>query len=218
MSSSDSRQVTCPGCGAVSTMEVATSLNAARAIEPLDAIYESRFQELTCSACGQRYQVEWPFLLYDFSEKVVIGVFPVEWQLAWRTYEALLSRSFGRTLGDAAPALARSIGDGFFVRTVFGQAALREKLLCRAVGIDDRLLEALKLELVRSEGAPLDPSAPARLISLDGEELVLALGDERWHVPRAAWDALVARAPRYQAVLTELGRTSFVDVAAVISA
>ena len=53
---------------------------------------------------------------------------------------------------ERCPPIVRSWAPGFTIRTVFGIDRLREKLVAHAAGIDDRVLEAFKLELLRGMG------------------------------------------------------------------
>ena len=194
--------VECPVCGTVTRREVATSINASRSPEWRDVILGGDFQRFTCPTCGDRAAPILPFPYIDFDRKQYIGVFPASDEAAWWVHEREPSEAFERNLGRFAPAVAQPIGADMHVRTVFGLDALREKILVLDAGLDDAVLEALKLRLlVAREDLSSALEDRPRLIAATDEALdfvVLAPSEEsgrdlyRLSVPRADYD-LVAQ-------------------------
>lgn len=83
---------------------------------------------------------------------------------------------------DTCPPLVRSWAPGFTIRAAFGLDQLREKLVAHQAGLDDRVLEAYKLDLLRGLGPyEIAPSARPRLRTASAE-------DAMSHVPRPALD------------------------------
>jgi hypothetical protein len=212
MSTFAPQEVACPSCGRKQTWTLATSLNGARASKQIDEIKNGSFQQVACDGCGHRFELEWPFLYYDFAGSLTVGVFPSEWEPEWRRHEAMLARSWRKNAGADAPLPARSFGAGVRVRTVFGHAALREKLLCSQAGLDDRLIELLKLELMRAENIHVR----LRLQAIDGDFAFGADGvAESWRIPRSAYDELAAQPADYAQLLSRLDASSYVDLGAI---
>ena len=202
------RTVKCPGCGKPAVHRVARSLNAGRSPELVQEILHDRFQRFTCPTCGYAYLVEDPFIFIDFTTKLWIGHFPRSWETHWKKLERQPLESYQRAMGGDAPAVARRLGEGFTVRAVFGLAALRDKLQALRAGLDDRRLEALKLEVMRQAHATLSRDARPTLLLVEKEHLVLHLPQpepgEVLHVPRAH----LSQMP----LLPELSEGPYVDV------
>lgn len=165
-------EVPCPSCGETTTRVVATSINATRTPEWRDVILEGSFQRSACSTCGEYATPLIAFPYIDFDRKQYIGVFPVSDEHRWPELEHEPEHAFVRNLGGLAPPIARPIGAGFEVRTVFGLGALREKIVALSGSIDDAALEVLKLRLLVSRddlSASLD--ARPRLVEIDPAHL-----------------------------------------------
>jgi hypothetical protein len=127
---------------------VATSINATRTPEWRDIILDGKFQQFTCPTCGERTTPLLPFPYIDFTRKQYIGVFPLSSEAAWWEHEREPEGAYDRNLGHLAPAVAQPIGADMQVRTVFGLDALQEKIAVLDAGLDDAVLEALKLRLL----------------------------------------------------------------------
>lgn len=127
---------------------MATSINATRTPQWRDVILEGSFQRSPCPACGVYATPLIAFPYIDFDRKQYIGVFPTSDEHRWPELEHEPEDAFVRNLGGLAPPIARPIGAGFEVRTVFGLGALREKILALSGSIDDAALEVLKLRLI----------------------------------------------------------------------
>jgi hypothetical protein len=179
----EDRLLTCPHCAHRSSHSVAVSLHGARAALQRQAILDGTFQRLTCAACGAAFRADGPLIYIDFDAKLWIAVFPTPWERAWWEHEDEPQGAFQRYMLDHCPPLVREWAPGFAVRAVFGLERLREKLVAHAAGIDDRVLEAYKLDLLRGLGPyDLAPSARPRLREASATDAV-------FHVPRPAPDA-----------------------------
>jgi hypothetical protein len=172
------RVMTCLHCRHDEIRSVAVSLEASGAGEEREAILADKFQRFTCQHCGVAYRADGPLIYLDFDDKLWIGVFPTPWEEAWWEYEREPEHTFDRNMLEHAPPIVRSWAPGFTIRAVFGIERLREKLVAHAAGIDDRVLEAYKLGLLRDMG-PFEPSGGCRprLRSVDATHAV-------FHVPR----------------------------------
>jgi hypothetical protein len=183
MSVYEDRVLSCPHCQHQFTQAVAVSLDGERAARERQAIIDGTFQRLTCAACGTAFRADGPLIYLDFDAKLWIGVFPAPWEAAWWDHEDEPQGAFQRYMIDNCPPLVRSWAPGFAVRAVFGLENLREKLIAHAAGIDDRVLEAYKLDLLRGIGPyDLAPSARPRMRAAGETDAV-------FHVPRPTPDA-----------------------------
>ena len=137
----------------------------------------------------------------------------------WIVLEREALETFSLAYGDEAPPMVRSIGVNLRVRITFGWPALREKLLCVDHGLDDVVLEQLKILLVRGlPSSPLGDDVELRLTEVrDGvlELTWLKASDERpisrLEVPRETYDEVATDADGFQELRTELTAGPFVD-------
>lgn len=178
MSIYEQRTLTCPHCGQERVESVAVSLNAPRARVQRQAIMDGTFQRFECETCHERFRADGPLIYIDFDQKLWIGVFPAPWESTWWKCEQEPALAFQRNIEENSPPMVKEWAPGFTIRTVFGLEHLREKLVAHEARIDDRVLEAYKLDLLRGMG-PYEPSRRARprLRKVEGGELF-------FHVPR----------------------------------
>jgi hypothetical protein len=182
-------QVTCPGCGHVQEESLATSLNVTRTPGWKSVVLDGSFQQVRCASCGRRWEAVEPFVYIDFTLRLYVGVFPITDEDTWWDHEAAPADAFVRNLGWAAPPVARPIGEGFVVRTAFGLAALREKVVAHDAGLDDVALEALKLRLLLTrEDLGFGLEARPRLTRVEDQRLVFEAAAGVVEVDRAAYD------------------------------
>lgn len=235
MSIFEPRTLTCPHCGVDAEHAVAVSINGGRSPQYRQQILDGSFQVIACPTCGKKTEADGPFIYIDLRDKIWIGCFPRAWEPAWRSFENEPLDSWRRSMIDHAPSNVRRMADGFRVRAVFGLPALREKLLCLQHGIDDRLLEALKLDLLRRhEALAMHPAARPLLIDVDGAALAMvsllpppesdgaslgaALGFQatwrnvRFSVPRGELDRIRDDAAAWSAAIVQVSGGPYVDL------
>jgi hypothetical protein len=214
------RHAECPSCGHASAHRVAHSLHAERSPELVEELLGERFQRVACPRCGSPYLVESPFVYVDFAAKLWISHLPRQCEPDWRSLEVHAGESFRHALADHAPSLARELAEGFRVRTVFGLSALRDKVLCLRAGLDDHLLEVLKLDLLRrTPGIPFSLASRPRLVRVDEDELVLHSPSPGalLHVARDSIERLSAQSPAWSPVLDALSQGSYVDIGRLLT-
>lgn len=216
MSQYQERVLTCPHCAHETVASVAVTLEATRSQVERQAILDGTFQRIACPACHDTYRAEGPLMYIDFDHKLWIGVFPTPWEATWWQHEQEPALAFHRNMEESCPPLVRDWAPGFCVRAVFGFEALREKLVAHAAGIDDGLLEAYKLDLLRGMGPyELSGAARPRLREIDD--------DHAWFsVPRPG-PASPHRIARVKIQRQELqrvyeNRTDWAEVIAALSA
>jgi hypothetical protein len=144
--------VACGGCGARVFGVVADSVNAERTPWVVENLLDGRFQRFDCQVCGAAAIIENQLLYMDLERKHWIGMFPPPQRSRFAEWGRVVEQSFSDALTTAPPPLARA-REEFRVRVVFGVAELREKVLAWHAGLDDAVLEVLKLDLMAQQPA-----------------------------------------------------------------
>jgi hypothetical protein len=206
--------ITCDDCGHVNQVETPRSVNGQRAPQHRKAVLDGTFQVFVCEKCAVPFRIEPGFFYIDLSRRQWFGVFPPSHEPEWARWEEATYLSMHRGVGASAPPIAQQWQDGLMTRVVFGVAALREKLVAHDAGIDDRVLELAKLDLVRSGAVELDATARTRLVAADAECLQLIAGDDVIEIPRARLEAMELKP--WRALWNELADAIFVDVARLL--
>ena len=210
----------CPKCGTVRKFELVASVNADRRPDLRAAILDGSFQRETCAKCKTQFVMP-PALTYlDVRRGNYILVQPLAMQEFWEASEKIATDSFERAYGPGANAAAQEIGSGLKVRIVFGWAALREKLHCAELGLDDVELELTKMALVRNaDESPISDANELRLIGGNAEALRLGwiqASNERLleelEVPRSTYDEIAADHDVWQPMRDEVAAHPFVDM------
>lgn len=229
MSVYEERRLRCPHCGHEVLRAVAVSIDGrASARGEHQAILDGTFQRWPCEACGRGFRAEGPLIYIDFDAKLWLGVFPGELEARWWAYEDEPRAAFDRNMRERCPPLVRDWAPGFEIRAVFGLDRLREKLAAHAAGIDDRVLEAYKLDLMRAHGPhELSLAARPRLRELTPHELIFAVPKPApkapdlcaiVHVPRAELDEVAAaRDGEWAPTIAALSAGPYVDIGRIFA-
>jgi len=200
----------CPNCGTQQELTVARGINVARTPAARDAIMEGRFQRYCCSGCRVEFTVLRPFTYVDWSRAQMFGVFPLADIDEWPRCEQVLEGTFSRTLGDESDGAPDGIPDEIRLRTVFGLDALREKLLLFDAGMDDAVVEVMKLRWVM-EGGAAERRRPL-VIDVVADMLVVRSEDETAVWSRADYEALRRDEETVTPFLDVLAAGSFRDL------
>lgn len=175
MSIFETAEAPCPVCATPVRFDLVASVNADRSPQLRTAILDGSFQFQSCPSCSCRFRPP-PRLTYlDVGRGQWILAIPATRLDAWSELETYCREAFDLAYGPEASAPARAIGRALSARIVMGWAALREKLLCRDLGLDDITLELVKLAVIGGvPGAPLADDTELRLERLTeaGYELV----------------------------------------------
>lgn len=129
-------------CGGEVTALLADSINVRRSPAIRQMILRGELHRARCACCERIRTVEKPFYYSDPDRRAVFKVLP--------RWERHLWQSAAQKLDDMAQVLPGSMVDSSSssLRVVFGMDELREKLVAQDAGIDDRLVEVLKVLLV----------------------------------------------------------------------
>ncbi len=211
--------VACPSCKTVVHFELVHSVNADRRPDLRQAILDRSFQRQACPACGFVFRMEPEFSYIDVKRGQYIAVWPASRFAEAPDLEEKSRAAFERSFGAQAPSEARAIGKKITARVVFGWAALSEKLIAAAAGIDDRTLELAKLGAIRNlDQAPIGAANEFRLVEARADALMLGwirtATDQLLDVvslPRAALAEIEAAPDDWAALREDVGTGLFVD-------
>ncbi|HVY14287.1 MAG TPA: CpXC domain-containing protein [Rhodopila sp.] len=210
----------CPACKVALSYEMVHSVNADRRPDLRDAILDSSFQVLTCESCGENFRIEPQFTYVHMAGKQFLTVWPVSRIDDWVAMEKRGDDSYLSFYGPNTSEAAQQIGRELTRRTVFGWAALREKIVSAAAGIDDVTLELAKIAMLRwAEGLEAAYDVEMRLLGIgDDGNLVFgtyAPGEEVLKdvitVPKDLLSEIEADAESWQPLRERLTEGSFVD-------
>lgn len=129
-------------CGNTLSVQLADSVNVKRSPEARDRILNGELHRVACTNCGRKITVEKPFYYTDFSRNTLFKVLPRGERHTWKQASKDLD-----TASKAIPAVVAD-AEGRTLRVIFGMDDLREKLVAQDAGIDDRVLELMKVLLV----------------------------------------------------------------------
>lgn len=117
------------------------SLSILRTPKKREEILQGRFHKVAVPDGTNDITIEKPFLYTDLSRNEVILVKPPKERYTWRATSSELEQVVKQLPNTVSPPETR------FMRVVFGLGELREKLLAREAGIDDRAIELFKVLL-----------------------------------------------------------------------
>jgi hypothetical protein len=168
------RAVRCP-CGHTQDAQLADGLHITRLPEVRARILDGTFHHVACRGCRRISVVEQKTLYTDFDRYHWVAVAPPWTIAAWPDWVAALEHEFDHNMRVAAPPMVRELADRFKVRLVFGLDALAEKLVAWDAGLDDRLVEALKLRLRAARPDQTPPDSRMRLVAVHRDRWALTL-------------------------------------------
>ncbi len=220
MSIIDAAEVVCPHCGATAEVKLVVSVNAVRRPDLRVQILDGSFQAVACPDCATEMRLPPEFIYLDLQRGQWIGVHPSDRLPDWPQLETAARAIFDSSLGAGAAEATRGLFDNVVPRIAFGWPALREKLLCADLGLNDTILELLKLELMRNaDGAPYQDDIDIRLVGGDADTLAFAWVSTRDEfiatsaaVPRQAYNDIAADPAPYSALTTPLEGQLFIDL------
>jgi CpXC protein len=210
----------CPACKALVTMEAVGSVNADRRPDYRDDILADRFQDTTCPQCGESFRLQPNFSYLDAGRGQWIAGLPAGRLRDWVATEDEVAELFETSYGARAPKAAQAVGEGLEVRLTFGWPAIREKIYAREAGLDDTVLEMLKLDLMRRlPSAPLAEGVELRLFRVEGDRLGFIWISSETETPvqeievgREIYDAIAGDAAAWEGVRAGLADGPFVDM------
>ena len=210
----------CPACAHTNTFDAVGSVNADRRPDLRDAILDDSFQIVTCANCRESFRLQPEFNYLDVENGLWILALPAAGVPDYLDNEDRTAALFSTSYGAGAPAAAQEVGKQLQCRVTFGWPAVREKLITRLAGMDDRVLELTKMDLLRRlPGIPIDLGVELRLAAVTDGNLEFAwmrTGTEEAleivRVSRAAYDNIAAAREDWAAAEAHLADGPFVDI------
>lgn len=220
--------VPCPACGTKVAFQAVNSVNAVGRPDLREAILRGTFQKQTCAKCGKEFRMDPRFSYIDAGRGQWIATFPEPDLDSWRVREEEVLRLFDKAFGSGASPFAREIGKTLRPRLVFGWPALWEKLAIDDAGLDDVIVEIVKIGLLRN--VPETPFALTNELRFvrapnDGtRDLAFAWVDstttqflQGMRVPRALYDEIAKDPDNSRALRADFANATFVDLKRLVS-
>ncbi len=121
---------------------------------------------VSCPECHELHLHYDRFLWTDLPGRLSVAVLREDELPDWPELEPYLLKSLSVPFREEGPPVVRELGAELRLRLAFGLEELREKVVCRIHGLDDRVIEAMKEEL--PYGATLEDAEPGtRLVFLE---------------------------------------------------
>jgi hypothetical protein len=211
--------VTCGACGRAQSVLIADSANVQRWPAWREQVLAATFMRFRCAGCGDTIVVEHDLLYVDLERHLFVGVFPRPRRAAADACARLIEDTFRTTFLEEAPAPVRLGAPVIRRRVVFGYDELRDKVVAFDAGLDDRIVEAVKLTVILDAGWQ---DTPLHLHAVDDAWLELAritdAGVEPVRIARALYDDLAADAAQLAVLLAPLFGGPYVHVARCLDA
>ena len=219
MSTWFAEQLVCT-CGHELTARLARGIHASRVPQVREQILRNELHVITCPACGAIADVHRDLTYADFDHFHWVRVARPDELDAWAAVEAASLAQFTRIVASGSPVVAE-MAERFRVRVVFDLDELRERLIVWDAGLDDAVIECVKLRCLRerpalavrghrirvreltSAGDLVVASAPARAPKTDRA---------RWTVPAAIVTAVAGEREEWQRSAPELFAHGFVSI------
>lgn len=182
MSMERKETVTCPECGNVQDFIVWQTLNGDLDPEAKQQLLDGTLFSFECSKCGYKSNVDYSTLYHDMTNKAM--VYYVDEESVKQTIETMVDAE--NKMGFAMP--------GYRKRIVTDQNALREKAIIFEHGLDDRVIEIIKL-IYLANASKQFPEADIKevyfLVS-DGEYILEFVGNSPLsaEIPTGMYDSI----------------------------
>jgi CpXC protein len=148
MSTWRERELAC-ACGQAIRARVAVGAHVGRAPQVRTAVLDRSFHRFAC-ACGAVVAVDTQFEYFDLERRQLVLVGATSDRGAWRELEHRLRTTVLRALDYGSP-LTSDLVARLLPRVVFGLEALREKLVLADAGLDDGLIECVKIRAIAND-------------------------------------------------------------------
>jgi hypothetical protein len=209
LSTTSTTRASCPECGAEQDVLVVESANVQRFPDFRTRLFQRTLMRFVCTSCARPFVVEHEMLYTDIERRQFFGVFPRAAAAQFAQYEQWIEATYRETFLEEGPTVVRQALDNCIRRVVFGYEQLREKVVCFDAGLDDRILEAVKVAL--GDAAPA-VGARLSLQSVDDGRLLLATeSGALCAVDREVYDGIAADADRVKTLLAPLWQGPFVS-------
>ncbi len=200
MSISLNKVLPCRACGADIEATTFESINPTRHPFLQDQLLERTLLRRSCDGCGAPHQHFDRLIWTDLPGKLCACVVQEDDRPRWAQLENEARTALSVPLRSEGPLAVRLWGAEVSIRLVFGLEELREKVICRLAGLDDRVVEYLKVTLMdRDRGVvpvleACDETSELHFRFVDGDQPV-TLPRDRYRQAAAGTAELAAELP-----------------------
>jgi hypothetical protein len=181
--------INCPACGRAHKFGAWQSLNVTLDPTQKPRLLDGSLTRFTCEGCGHNADVVYPLLYHDMEKQLMFWLLP----------EGGPEGDGGKSDPDELPpAMRKTLGAGYTFRRVGSHNELREKIYVFDSGLDDRVIEVVKLILWEQMPEEQKPADAVLLFGgivreEDGERLAFTI-----LTPAGGKGLTVPRDPLYQ--------------------
>lgn len=199
---------------------MARGIHASRVPHVREQILRGELHAIACPSCGTLSDVHHDVAYADFERHQWVYVARPADLAAWDRIEASSLARFDRVMSGGA-ALVAELASRFRVRVVFDLDELRERLALWDAGLDDSIVECVKLACLRERPdlAVHDHRIRVRAIEPSGDLILASVprpepraDRARWTVPSAVVAATIAARTDWHSRTPELFTRGFVSV------
>ncbi len=183
MSITGVRRIPCRECGRPIEAITIESANLMRHPHFQEQLLDGRLLRMACPRCGAEHLHFDRFMWTDLPGRFCAIVVHESERHDWARLEPDAHDAIAVPFSQGPP-IVRGLGQSLSIRLVFGLDELREKVTCRLHSLDDRCVEALKVEL--PYGSLFDS------VTAEGD-LIFEDGDRRFEVSRERYDHVTGR-------------------------
>jgi hypothetical protein len=204
-------------CGNRFPVEIWEGVHVSQEPELRQQVLDGTFHRFPCIVCGVTAVYDDLIGYTDFPRRHWFTIAPAV-DLAYRSkWSALADQSFRATMVEFAPPLVREWSTEMTRRLIFGIQSLREKLVAFDAGLDDRVVELLKLQLIRDGALPFELGSRIELAEVTPGELRFERrsGELELTVPRAMYGALAGSPDLDAACAATFRNPTLIDHAAL---
>ncbi len=169
----------CPACHKRSTITIQDTVSTSRTPAQAALLQAGALFRFTCPHCGEKHPVNYSIFYHDTAHKAMVCYVRPE-------AASVMEARFASLEGKGASLT------GYHCRIVTSQEALREKAAIFACGLDDRVIECMKVALAalytsRNPGESLSggrffDAGDSFLLRFDGEEpIAMTFTREQYH-------------------------------------
>lgn len=137
MSKTRKEKVVCPNCGHEQEIIVWDSVEVTDSPEAKDAIMKNELFTFECVQCGARMPMVQTCLYHDRENRLLVYVVP--------DYDEAEENQVKDLINKKEVPVSENKLDGYMIRIVSSVNALKEKIILKQQGLDDRIMELMKL-------------------------------------------------------------------------
>jgi hypothetical protein len=209
----------CEACHHAFSTTLARGIHARRVPEVRAQILAGSLHHIRCPACNATVDAHRDLAYTDFARGHWVHVSTPASLAEWAAVERYAVETFDRYMVGGPPAVAE-LSRTFVVRVVFDLDELREKLVIWDAGLDDALVECMKLVCLRERPSIAGADRRIRLRAVDAAQFAMTAVDRdhpridlaRWTVPRRILDSVIENREAWEARMPALFDRGFVSL------